>query len=285
MYPAQANFDYDPLEMGRARFEPDQKEIILHIMLRTSFVLQNFNFQFGGSMSISSAQNDSFVRSLYPKMFQVVLVGCTNSNCDIDVAYSIANVTLINDDYALWRMYGQTLHDEDEASLEELNEISVDLTRNLSSTEIDLISKTLSNILLKQHRLVSNELALKNNQTLIDSRRETMFTTMCNFMSSKRRDMTGNVHFFHLLENLLYLDVSTLNTMSQYLEKSAIVYKKYTCIYSSFNYVCARVNSSSLDEVWFQGEFYQLNFSTKFELNKKNQARCRKRLEAEFTRE
>lgn len=242
------------------------KEIELKIMLRTSFILYNhFHSQLGGPVLIISKQNDSFVRHMYPKMFQVVLLGCTNNNCDIEAKKSVANITLVDDDDNLWRMYGQTLHNEDDESLEELNEISDDLKRNLTTTEIDLVAKTIESVLVKQYHLVINENLSKANRTLIEKRREMLMNMLCKFMSPKRRDLTGNLMFFQLLEDVLFLDVTDATTSLSYLHSSTLTYKKYECSYSSFNYACGRVNSSSLHEISFEGEFYQMNFTTRFD--------------------
>lgn len=235
-------------------------------MLRTCFVLSNhIHSQLGGTVSLVSKQNDSYIRHGYPKMFQVVLLGCSNNNCDIDTKNSISNITLINDDYTLWRMYGQTLHDADDDSLEDLIEISEDLRRNLTTTEIDLVAKTIESIIVKQYYLIRGETSSKVNRSLIESRREKLINMLCNFMSPKRRDLVGNLRFFQLLEDLLYLDVTDFKTISNYQQSPTLVFKKFECLYSAFNFVCARVNSSNLTEIWFEGEFLKMNFSTRFD--------------------
>lgn len=231
-------------------------------MLRTSFVpSSNFHPQ----LSVSSDQNNSYIRHTYPKMFEVILLGCSNDKCDIDPKYAASNVTIINEDYSLWRMYANTLHDSYEASLVDLSEISNEPMRNLTSIEIDLVAKTLENVLVKQYRLVSDEALAQMNQPIIAWRRETMLNIFCKFMNPKRVDLVGDLRFFQLLEDLLYLDVTQASTMKTYLDSPGLVYKKYSCEPASFNYVCARVNSSQLASVWFQGEYFQMNFTTRFD--------------------
>lgn len=235
-------------------------------MLRTSFVpSSSFNHRPSGFIPVPDQNTPSYIRHTYPKMFEVILLGCTNNNCDLDPKYSISNVTIINEDYGLWRMYAHTLHDEYDASLADMAEISNEPVRNLTLTEIELISKTLENVLVKQYRIVSDEGLININRALVNSRREVMLKILCNFMNPKRLDLVGDMRFYQLLEDLLFLDVSDASNLNSYLETSALVYKNYKCELAAFNYVCARVNSSSLASVWFEGQYYQMNFSTRFD--------------------
>lgn len=91
-----------------------------------------------------------------------------------------------------------------------------------------------------------------------------MLSMLCKFMNPQRQDLRGDMRFFQLLEDLLFLDITDSSTMKSYLESPLVVFKKYDCTHSSFNYACGRVNSSSLDAIWFRGEFYQMNATTRF---------------------
>lgn len=241
------------------------KEIKLKIMLRTNLVPMNYAKSLGAEISITSEKNVSYIRNKFPKMFQVALLGCSNNDCDIEEKNSISNVTMINEDFNLWKMYGKTLHDEDDASLKELDDISNNVKRNLTVTEIDLIAKTIENVLVEQYHLVNDEVLSKSNKSLIDSRRDMLMNMLCKFLSPRRKDIVGDLRFFQLLEDVLFLDVENLDSKSIYLNFSKLVFQKYECSYSSFNYACARVNSSNLSEVYFEGEFYQMNFTTRFD--------------------
>jgi hypothetical protein len=256
VYTADSGFDFKETN-ANVTFEPGVAEQTIQISLR-SIAIMDSHAGPGLSPLVSTYKNESSP-NLYPRMFQVVLTYCA-PNCLILAEAAVANVTIITESISLWKAYKQSLNSSDsKVELGELESLTSESEFLLSSLEVDLLSKTLENIISKMS--ISNTTitsSANEDQKSSEDYKRTLLNTLCNLISLKRIESDSKLKFIHLLESFLYVNMTNLACLHEPTIYMHMNFTKAPCTRLLLNYECARLDASSIDRLWYNGAQFRV---------------------------
>jgi len=209
IYSAHPGYDYEPT-IDSITFTPGTQLQSINVKLSAAAILDNRLTQ----------------STLYPRMFKIILSDCQP---DCNITSYVSNVTILADNFGLWRVYREALNDNPNTNLNEIQQISLQPNVNISSMQSDLIIETLKEILNKENELVSS------------SQLDNTLNILCNLMASK--SLNGIHRYFNLLEDALftYSALNRSDLIRSNLTNVAFDLYQLKCSLASFNFIVNQV--------------------------------------------